>query len=340
MIRDPPFSTNFPVTLMMKLSPATPLSVTTAPFRTTSPTQTTVGAVPPPVALMVVELLMLVRLTVHVWLAASADAAMAALISALRSWPVSTLPTVPEPLLEKVAPAARRTSPVTNSLPVIERCPLGPMQMSPTMPPGGPVMSTFEPSSSRTVQSVAAPTIVFAQSLVDWMPLWLWSHAPCPLQPAVVHALPSLSAHGVLFDANMCVCTHTPSSGLVPLTSQPAVVHVFPSVSVHGVLACGVHSPLVVSQPLLHSSARGQTLLLWFWSHTPCPSQPAVVHALPSLSAHGVLFSANRCVCTHTPTLDATAAGFVTPGISLSSHPAVVHVLPSVSAHGVLTSAA
>src|SRR5205823_13990172 len=99
----------------------------------------------------------------------------------------------------------------------------------------------------------------------------------------------------------MCVCTHTPRSGLVPLTSQPAVVHVLPSLSVHGVLACGVHSPLVVSQPPLHSSAPGQTLLLWFWSHTPCPSHPAVAHALPSLSAHGVLFHANMCVCTHTP---------------------------------------
>src|SRR5712691_3519879 len=123
----------------------------------------------------------------------------------------------------------------------------------------------------------------------------------------------------------MCVCTHTPSSGLVALTSQPAVVHVLPSLSVHGVLACGVHCPLVVSQPLLHSSAGGQTLELWFWSHTPCPLQPAVVHALPSVSAHGVLFSANRCVCTHTPTLDA-----------FSSQPAVVHVLPSLSVHGVL----
>src|SRR5438034_492357 len=121
------------------------------------------------------------------------------------------------------------------------------------------------------------------------MPLWFWSHVPCPLHPAVVHALPSLSAHGVLFDANMCVCTHTPSSELVVLTSQPAVVHVLPSVSVHGVLVCGVHSPLVVSQPLLHSSAPGQTLLLWLWSHTHCPSQPAVVHAFPSVSPHGVL---------------------------------------------------
>src|SRR5213594_2505494 len=156
---------------------------------------------------------------------------------------------------------------------------------------------------------------------------WFWSHTPCPLQPAVVHALLSLSAHGVLFDANRCVCTHTPSSGFVPLTSQPAVVHVLPSESVHGVLVCGVHCPLVVSQPWLHSSAGGQTLLLWFWSHTPCPLHPAVVHALPSVSVQGVLFDANMCVCTHTP-----RSGLV-PSIS---HPAVVHTLPSVSVHGVL----
>src|SRR5437764_8040077 len=119
----------------------------------------------------------------------------------------------------------------------------------------------------------------------------------------------------------MCVCTHTPSSGLVVLTSQPAVVHVLPSVSAHGVLVCGVHFPLVVSQPLLHSSAPGQTLLPWFWSHTPCPLQPAVVHALLSLSAHGVLFAANRCVCTHTSRPALAVPGFVT---------AVVHLFPHV----------
>jgi len=81
---------------------------------------------------------------------------------------------------------------------------------------------------------------------------WFWSHTPCPLQPAVVHALPSVSAQGVLFSANMCVCTHTPSSGLPGLSSQPAVVHVLPSVSVHGVLTFGVHFPLVVSHTPLH----------------------------------------------------------------------------------------
>src|SRR5438552_591168 len=85
MIRDPPFSTNAPVTLKMKLSPAPPLSVTVAPLRMTLSTHTTVGAEPPPVALIVVELLMLVRFTVHGSPAALADAAVAALISALRS---------------------------------------------------------------------------------------------------------------------------------------------------------------------------------------------------------------------------------------------------------------
>src|SRR5207237_1098074 len=130
---------------------------------------------------------------------------------------------------------------------------------------------------------------------------WFWSHTPCPLQPAVVHALPSLSAHGVLFAANRCVCTHTPSPALISLPEHATAAHGVPSASVAGVLACGVHTPLVLAQPPLHSSAGGQTLALWFWSHTPCPLHPAVVHALPSLSAHGVLFSANRCVCTHTP---------------------------------------
>src|SRR2546428_196505 len=117
----------------------------------------------------------------------------------------------------------------------------------------------------------------------------------------------------------MCVCTHTPSSSSDGRAWQPAGVLVLPSVSAHGVLVCGVHFALVVSQPLLHSSARGQTLLLWFWSHTPCPLQPAVVHALLSLSAHGVLFDANRCVCTHNPSSEL---------VVVVLQPAVVHVLP------------
>src|SRR5437870_241995 len=125
----------------------------------------------------------------------------------------------------------------------------------------------------------------------------------------------------------MCDCTHTPSSALVGLTSHPAVVHALPSVSAHGLPVRPAHSPRVASQPVLLSSASGQTLLPWFWSHTPRPLQPAVVHALPSLSAHGVLFEANMCVCTHTP-----SSGLV----PLTSQPAVVHVFPSVSVHGVL----
>src|SRR5438093_1773628 len=127
--------------------------------------------------------------------------------------------------------------------------------------------------------------------------MWFWSHVPAPLQPAVVQALPSLSGHGVLSVANVCVCTHTPRSGLVGLTSQPAIVHTLPSVSVHGVLVFGVHWPLVASQPPLHSSAAGHVLVTCFWSHTPAPLQPAVVHALPSLSGPGVL----SCCGVHVP---------------------------------------
>src|SRR6058998_2453937 len=125
----------------------------------------------------------------------------------------------------------------------------------------------------------------------------------------------------------MCVCTHTPTAGSVPLISHPAVVHTLPSVSVHGVLVFGVHLPLVVSQPPLHSSAGGHVLLTWFWSHTPAPLQPTVVQALLSPSGHGVLSVANVCVCTQTPSS-------ALPG--LTSQPASVHTLPSVSVHGVL----
>src|SRR2546430_13832718 len=91
----------------------------------------------------------------------------------------------------------------------------------------------------------------------------------------------------------MCACTHTPTAGSVPLTSHPAVVHTLPSVSVHGVLTFGVHCPLVVSQPPLHSSSGEQTLVLRPWPHTPRPVQPPVDHALPSLSALSALFEAN-----------------------------------------------
>src|SRR5439155_681869 len=157
---------------------------------------------------------------------------------------------------------------------------------------------------------------------------WFWSDTPAPLQPAVVQALLSLSGHGVLSVANVCVCTHTPSSALVGLTSQPASVHTLPSESVHGVLVFGVHCPLVVSQPPLHSSTPGHVLVTWFWSHTPAPLQPAVVQALLSVSGQGRLSCANVWFCTHTP--GAASVG-------LGSQPASVHRWPSVSAHGLLT---
>src|SRR5207249_3065614 len=130
---------------------------------------------------------------------------------------------------------------------------------------------------------------------------WFWSHTPAPLQPAVVQALPSVSGHGTLSCSNMWFCAHTPRSGLVGLSSQPAILQALPSVSVHGVLVFGVQLPLVASQPPLHSSAGGHVLLAWFWSHTPAPLQPAVVQALLSLSAHGVLSVAGVCVCADTP---------------------------------------
>src|SRR2546427_289749 len=123
----------------------------------------------------------------------------------------------------------------------------------------------------------------------------------------------------------MWFCTHTPSSELVGLTSQPAIVHTLPSVSVHGVLVFGVHCPLVASQPPLHSSAAGHVLVMWFWSHTPAPLQPAVVQALLSLSGHGVLSVANVCACPFRP-----RAGLV----GLASQPAIVHTLLSLSVHG------
>src|SRR5207244_6780047 len=157
--------------------------------------------------------------------------------------------------------------------------------------------------------------------------MWFWSHVPAPLQRAVVQALLSLSGHGALSVANVCVCTRTPSSALVGLTSQPASVHTLPSESVHGVLVFGVHWPLVVSQPPLHSSTPGHVLVTWFWSHTPAPLQPAVVQALLSVSGHGTLSGSNMWFCTHTPS---------SALVGLSSQPAIVQMLPSVSVHGVL----
>src|SRR5437660_10296412 len=98
--------------------------------------------------------------------------------------------------------------------------------------------------------------------------MWFWSHVPAPLQPAVVQALLSLSGHGVLSVANVCVCTHTPRSGLVGLTSQPAIVHTLPSESVHGGLVLGVHWPLPASAPPLPSAPPGHVLA------PPCRSPP------------------------------------------------------------------
>src|SRR5437773_57298 len=157
---------------------------------------------------------------------------------------------------------------------------------------------------------------------------WFWSHTPAPLQPAVVQALLSLSGHGTLSGANGSVGRRAASAALRGLTSQPASVHTLPSESVHGVLVFGVHCPLVVSQPPLHSSTPGHVLVTWFWSHTPAPLQPAVVQALLSVSGHGTLSCSNMWFCTHTPR---------SALVGLASQPASVQLLLSVSVHGWLT---
>src|SRR5213592_1518307 len=100
-------------------------------------------------------------------------------------------------------------------------------------------------------QASTVPPPVTRQPSACTQCMWFWSHTPWPSQPAVVHESPSVSGQGVLFEANKCDCTHTPTPAV--FSSQPAVVHVFPSVSPHGVLAgCAVHCPVVVSHPLLH----------------------------------------------------------------------------------------
>jgi hypothetical protein len=89
------------------------------------------------------------------------------------------------------------------------------------------------------------------------------------------------------------------------LPSHPAVVQALPSLSVHGVLSgfggcshvpvCGLHGGSAV-----HSFVSGgHVFTRWFWSQTPCPSQPAVVHLLLSVSVHGVL--SGFAVLTHEP---------------------------------------
>src|SRR5438128_6931392 len=128
--------------------------------------------------------------------------------------------------------------------------------------------------------------------------MWFWSQTPAPLQPAVVQASPSPSGQGVLSVANVCVCTHTPSSAFVGLISQPAIVHTLPSESVHGVLVFGVHWPVVVSQPPLHPSAPGHALFPCSYSQPPPPLHPPAFQAFPSLPGPGGLLSRNFSACT------------------------------------------
>src|SRR5438874_2594002 len=89
---------------------------------------------------------------VHGRAASSAARLRASVTCWLRFWLFCTCPVLPEPLLLKLAPDDNRMLLVTNWLPVIASLPPSAMQMSPSMPPAGPVMETDPPSSSRTVQ--------------------------------------------------------------------------------------------------------------------------------------------------------------------------------------------
>src|SRR5438876_378816 len=139
-------------------------------------------------------------------------------------------------------------------------------------------------------------------------------------QPAVVQLFPSVSTQGVLTSG---VVSHTPVEVLqmlvvqaspvqvwvwwvwtlmrgvrAGLASQPAVVQALPSVSAQGVLTRGVVSqtPVEVLQMLLVQASPVQGWVWWVWTQMPWfrappASQPAVVQALPSVSAQGVLTS-------------------------------------------------
>src|SRR6266852_1015649 len=153
-----------------------------------------------------------------------------------------------------------------------------------------------------------------------------------------------------------------PCVGAAGLASHPAVVQLLPSVSAQGVLASGVvvQAPVVVLHTLLVQASPVQVCCWCVWTQTPtvglpgAASQPAVVQALPSVSAQGWLTSGAVsqapvvvlhtllvqaspvqvccwCVWTQTPTVGLPGA---------APQPAVVQLLPSVSAQGVLVSGA
>src|SRR5438093_3967048 len=316
---------NAPDTLKMKISDALPEILSVCLTRLTDWIEMTLRL---PFPVNVVEPLMFPNVCVGVMPAASIDAARASASAWVRSITVVLPVTLKSEWMSRCAVGSRMRSPTTVDF---KRSPVlwGPAPTSPTILVAPSLIVRSAPFSPRTAKLLAAPRFKPVNAFGHCWQFcwWVWSHTPWPLQPAVVQVCPSVSVQGVLSLANMCVCTHTPRSGLVPLTSQPASVQALLSVSVHGVLTFGVHCPLVVSQPPLHSSVGGHVLLAWVWSHTPAPLQPAVVHALPSVSGHGTLSCWNMWFCAHTP-----RSGLV----GLSSQPAIVQMLPSVSVHGVL----
>src|SRR5688572_16325884 len=96
-------------------------------------------------------------------------------------------------------------------------------------------------------------------------------------------------------------------------------------------------------QPVVH-------VLMWFWSQLPRPSQPAVVQAMASVSAHTVLSAASG-PDTHCPFAVLQVSGplqtlpsslqvtvlWVWSHVPAPSQPAVVQALPSVSPQVVLS---
>src|SRR6266576_3689154 len=92
-------------------------------------------------------------------------------------------------------------------------------------------------------------------------------HTPLTQAGSRQSVVSSSVPQGVLSGAEMCVCAHTMTFDA--FSSHPAVVHALPSVSVHGVLASfATHVPVVWSQPLLHWSILqlrqiGRSLVCW-----------------------------------------------------------------------------
>src|SRR5947208_1576803 len=149
---------------------------------------------------------------------------------------------------------------------------------------------------------------------------WVWTHTP-PSQPAVVHALLSVSVHGVLSVTLMCWVTQTPAS-------QPGVLQA-PGMALTGLRALSAEQA-VLSVTLM-------------WARTQWPaSQPGVlqlpgmaVTGLPALSAEQAVLSVTLMWArTHWP---ASQPGVLQlPGMAVTGLPALSVVQGVLSVTGVV----